>query len=370
MAPAPLFLPVADRWIEIRIEDPTLAEQMVSLWGHVVAAQLPAGVAAEPVIIHANVRGDDPSAAYIASGMVTRAVITALRGRYLLLHGAALARDGRAIAMVAPSGTGKSTAAVTLGSAPGVEYLTDECVVIDPRTWLVHPYPKPLSRVVSRDPFLKADVAPAGLGLVPARGPRPLAGVYLLARDGGEPQMEQVRLIETISALAPLTSSLEAMEAPLGTVASMLDRVGGARRVFYEESADLGEVLWAAGDRVAREPMWELLAPKDGGAGTEGGPAAGELLQLGEYHDALLADDGVAVLCKGQVMSLAGLPALIWLLLQEHGPLTRDELRDAVVAEIGEAPDAGDRLDAEVSRLSPMGLLAADGHVVYAGVEA
>lgn len=222
MTPAPLYLPVADSWIEIRIENDELAAQIAQLWEHVVVQELPVVAEAEPVTIGPGVTPEDPSAAYAVSGLVTRAVITALRGRYLLLHGAALARDGTAIALVAPSGTGKSTAAVALGAATDVEYLTDECVIIDPATWLVHPYPKPLSRVVSRDPFRKADYAPSGLGLVPTREPRPLAGVFLLARDGGEPQLEQVPLIETISALAPLTSSLPSLENPLETLASCI----------------------------------------------------------------------------------------------------------------------------------------------------
>lgn len=340
MAPAPLFLPVADSWIEIRIENDELAAQIAQLWEHLVVTEPPAGAEAEPVTIGAEINPKDPSAAYVASGLITRAVITALRGRYLLLHGAALARDGKAIAMVAPSGMGKSTAAVTLGAAPDVEYLTDECVIIDPRTWSVYSYPKPVSRVVSRDPFFKADFAPAELGLAPGREPRALAGVYLLQRDGGAPQLENAPLVETLSDLAPLTSSLDALESPLGTVATMLDHVDSAQRVNYAESSGLGELLWSGVRKPSGERSWEQLPPWNESTLATGDPARREQIRRGQYQDALVGDDGVAVLREGQVMRLAGLTALIWLLLLEHGPLTHSALETAISHEIGSSADA------------------------------
>lgn len=64
--------------------------------------------------------------------------------RFLLLHAAAVERDGRAIVMTGESGAGKSTLAALL-QARGWRLLADEFVLIDPASGLVHPFPRPVS---------------------------------------------------------------------------------------------------------------------------------------------------------------------------------------------------------------------------------
>lgn len=64
--------------------------------------------------------------------------------RFLLLHAAAVERDGRAVILTGESGAGKSTLAALL-QPRGWRLLADEFVLIDPATGLVHPFPRPVS---------------------------------------------------------------------------------------------------------------------------------------------------------------------------------------------------------------------------------
>src|SRR4029450_12926385 len=76
--------------------------------------------------------------------------IRALRGQTVMLHAAGLsAEDGSVLALVAASGRGKTTAAVTL-ARHGLGYVTDETVAIRANGQVV-PYPKPLSFVAGGD---------------------------------------------------------------------------------------------------------------------------------------------------------------------------------------------------------------------------
>lgn len=64
--------------------------------------------------------------------------------RFLLLHAAAVERDGRAIVMTGESGAGKSTLAALL-QGHGWRLLADEFVLIDPGSGMVVPFPRPVS---------------------------------------------------------------------------------------------------------------------------------------------------------------------------------------------------------------------------------
>lgn len=64
--------------------------------------------------------------------------------RFLLLHAAAVERDGRALVLTGESGAGKSTLAALL-QPRGWRLLADEFVLIDPATGLVNPFPRPIS---------------------------------------------------------------------------------------------------------------------------------------------------------------------------------------------------------------------------------
>jgi HprK-related kinase A len=64
--------------------------------------------------------------------------------RFLLLHAAAVARDGAALVMTGDSGAGKSTLAAILGYR-GWRFLGDEFALLGPEDGCFHPFPRPTS---------------------------------------------------------------------------------------------------------------------------------------------------------------------------------------------------------------------------------
>lgn len=64
--------------------------------------------------------------------------------RFLLLHAAALERDGRALVLTGESGAGKSTLATLLG-ARGWRFMGDEFALLDPASGRVHAFPRLVS---------------------------------------------------------------------------------------------------------------------------------------------------------------------------------------------------------------------------------
>ncbi len=78
-----------------------------------------------------------------ASDEIDRAAVVSSSQSYVLLHGAAVAFEDRAVLIVGPSGAGKSTLAAALTMA-GFEYLADEVVGVRVGTATSASYPKPL----------------------------------------------------------------------------------------------------------------------------------------------------------------------------------------------------------------------------------
>lgn len=177
------------------------------------------------------------------STRVTQACLEQKVGGAWLLHACALADpdSGATVVLVAASGTGKTTAALTLGRELG--YLSDETAVIG-LDGSVEPFAKPLSLLVDgRRP--KRQVSPADVGLLPPPEKAHLVAVALLRRD---PEVDGVRVepvptVEALPLLAEQTSSLHLLDRPLHTVAGLLDARGGARRLVYAEAADLLPVV-------------------------------------------------------------------------------------------------------------------------------
>ena len=195
----------------------------------------------------------------VMDALTTRVVQEGLRllvGDRWLLHACALAdpETGATVVLVAPSGTGKTTASRILAQRWG--YVTDETAVIE-RDGTMRTFPKPLSLLVDgRRP--KRQVSPSELGMQPAPEKPWLAAVGLLARDPDAEgvRVEDVPMVEALAALAEQTSSLHLVAQPLHTVAGMLTERGGLRRLVYAEAEELEPVVqeWLASARQA-EPV-------------------------------------------------------------------------------------------------------------------
>jgi hypothetical protein len=186
---------------------------------------------------------DVESALHHLSPAVTTAAIDARAGQLAMLHAAALADPvtGRTAVLVAASGTGKTTASVTLGKR--FAYLTDETSAITP-DGVVLPYRKPLSIIDGG--HLKKQVAPSDLGLLTTDRECRLAALLVIERDPqyeGDPVVEPLETVDAIAAIAPQSSYLPSMDKPLHRLAELIHLVGGAKRVRYAESSDLEPVL-------------------------------------------------------------------------------------------------------------------------------
>ncbi|RYU13681.1 hypothetical protein [Nocardioides iriomotensis] len=182
---------------------------------------------------------------HVLSPRLTAALVEAHAGRLVMLHAAGLADPGtgRTVALVAPSGTGKTTASRLLGRT--MRYLTDETVAVD-AGGRVLPYPKPLSVLAEGGNGIKTQLAPSDEGLIVAGGRGPeLTGIFLLDRDPSRtaPQVEPVTTVRALALLAPQISYLTRLDRPLATVASIVERAGGLVSVRYGEAAQLADVV-------------------------------------------------------------------------------------------------------------------------------
>lgn len=257
---------------------------------------------------------------------LTVAAILANAGRLTMLHACGVAdpANGATVALVAKSGTGKTTAASVLAKANG--YVTDETVAIRPDRTLV-PYPKPLS--VKQGPGRpKKQVGPDELGLQPAPAKATLQSIALLNRVSGRgritPVLEKVPLTEALLALIPDASSQGEIDQPLQSLCQLIDSVGGVWQVTYSEAADLLAVLAPLFTKQSKqEPGWE---PLDSHAVPGQVPAG--YLQRSQAKDAIAIGSELLVMVDAGIVHLAGIGPAIWEAAAE--PLTLHQLADEV----------------------------------------
>lgn len=247
------------------------------------------------------------------SQRVTRAAIEARRGQLWMLHAAGISdADGRVIALIGPSGQGKTTAARVLSTHYG--YVSDETVGIG-EDGCVLPYRKPLS-VIEGSVHVKVQRSPEELGLLPLPPvPLRLAALVLLDRrpDGpAEPALERCDLGEVLLELVAQTSHIGELPAPLRTIAAHASSVGGILRVVYREA----DTLHAALAPLFREPHSTL---PDEPAGRARRVPEGPGLYRRTYLDALPLDQaGQMALLQpepdgGSILRLvAGIGPALW----------------------------------------------------------
>jgi hypothetical protein len=173
------------------------------------------------------------------SSLVTLRSINYQAGRMLMLHAAGLAHpeSGGSIALVGPSGTGKTTAALGLGRQLG--YLSDETVAVRADVTIA-PYPKPLSVLPDDGSRVKTQVSPDDVGLQLAPDSCRLTAMVILARDGStDAWLETLPLLESLARLAPESSYLARLERPLHRLADVIEEVGGVKVLHYTERDQL-----------------------------------------------------------------------------------------------------------------------------------
>ncbi len=297
---------------------------------------------------------------YCVSGRITHRLLNRSLGQYVLLHSGAVDHERYGtVLLIAPSGMGKSTLS-TLMAREGL-YLSDELAIVHPDTFEVTAYPKPVSRIDSDG--VKRDLALPSLGLTPGFAASAPSHLLLLARDrredpSVEPHLLRLPMSRAIPRIIEQSSSMWRLPNPLGTLARLLETVGGALEVHYCEAEQVPALL-----ENPPEPLHEQYAvvtpqgeQRANGDGTVASRGLGTL-RVTPFVQALICPDGLVVLKEASVVRLDGLGALIWDLLQGDGPMTREELLQALRREMGPHPEDEKLLDQSVRSLITESLL-------------
>jgi hypothetical protein len=302
------------------------------------------------------------SLAETVTSEVTIAAILERAGELTMLHACGVSDpNGAVIALVAKSGTGKTTASSQLARTFG--YITDETVAIRADGSVV-PYPKPLSVKQTTKGAAKLQIGPDELGLKAAPDNPHIMAIALLDRIGADyqrPVIEPVPLAEAVLALIPDTSSQAAVVQPLQSLCRLIDSVGGVFRVSYSEAADLKNAVAplfltvpVQGSEVTRQWLPALVeSPHDSGHPSE--PLPPGWLRTAEAVDAVEIGDELLVLTETELTKLSGIGPIIWKSAQS--PVSMQFLTARIEAEHGLPEGYETMLDAAVDGLISQGLL-------------
>ncbi len=290
----------------------------------------------------------DVDVPYVVSRAVTFASIARRSGECLMLHAAGLAApDGATVALVAPSGTGKTTAARVLGRHLG--YVSDETVAIEGEGLTVRAYPKPLSVVVDpSSPLVKHERSPDDLGLLRAPDDLHLVATVVLERDPTvvDPVLEPIGLVEAATFALPQTSALALLDRPLDRLAGVLAAGHGPWRLRYAEVADAATLVTdlAAGRAPGGVPeavTWEWVDGRDRadpGPSRVTEPSTSAEVVRAAFDDALVSDGTALVLRDRVPTTLPGLAATLWLGCAQ--PARVPDLVASATEVLGPHPDA------------------------------
>ncbi|WP_353952007.1 hypothetical protein V6K52_00795 [Knoellia sp. S7-12] len=337
------------RWsLDTRELDAGARERLHVLWERCRVRGLGArDVGVEPFLV----TDSDP---YAVSREITLASLRRRRGSAVLLHAAGVSRGDRAIALVGQSGAGKSTASRVLGRHFG--YLSDETVAIE-EDGRVAPYPKPVSVITDpAAPWDKGEWSPDELGLRKASEPAYLTGLVVLERDPGRtvPELVELPLVDAMLAVIAQSSSLPLLDRPLHRLAELASGSGGPYLLRYSEIGDCVELLGAlldpdaAGSRSERHP-WTSTPPVPN--------SPDGLIVRAPWRDAVHGDGGTLVLIDETPVRLGPVGEVLWRVAA--APMSRDAAYAAVVAALGEHPDAARAVDDGIATLIELGLLHA-----------
>lgn len=266
----------------------------------------------------------------LAESLTTRLTLAAIfanAGELTMLHACGVADPltGAVVALVARSGTGKTTAASALARTYG--YVTDETVAIRPDGSVI-PFPKPLS--VKREPTApKRQVGPDQLELLPVTAKPFIQSIVLLNRvprgNLVHPVLERVPLADAVLALIPDSSSQGEFEEPLQSLCCLINRAGGVWQVTYSEAADLPAALAPLFEKQAGyKPDWKALPASS----VQDLHVANGCIQRSPSRDAVAVGDDLLVMLDDQVVRLSGIGPAIWEATNKAVPL--DHLIDEV----------------------------------------
>ena len=371
---------------------PAQRQSMAEAWNRCPGSPLPGTQATEPntsgapftASLYFNSKRPGAGVKHLGSGTfeglaeavtseLTIAAILERAGELTMLHACGVAGpDGGVIALVAKSGTGKTTASKQLARTFG--YITDETVAIRPNGTVL-PYPKPLSVKQATPGAAKLQVGPDELALQVAPDNPRIASIALLDRVSGAdyqlPVIEPVPLVEAVLALTPETSSQAAVNQPLQSLCRLIDSVGGVFRVSYSEAADLKDSLapLLLAKPLAAEAEWSpvLIGPDNQPAHPGAGqadphpaehpqePLPAGWLQTTSAVDAVEIGDDLLVLTDTQLTKLSGIGPAIWRSAQR--PVSLQTLASSIEAEHG-LPDGYEALlEGAIDGLIGQGLL-------------
>lgn len=304
---------------------------------------------------------------YAVSRALTLASLRRRRGSAVLLHAVGLSQGDRAVALVGPSGAGKSTAALTLGRSFG--YLSDETVAVE-ADGRVAPYPKPVSVLTDPEvPWEKVESSPDELGLRRASGTAYLAGLVVLERDPARtvPELAPMPLVDALLAVIAQSSAQPMLERPLHRLAELASGTGGPYVLRYSEIGDctglIADLLdpGAEGPRTERTERAAWTSTPGPGAPTPAGSPPGcpgthgQALQRTPWRDAVHGEGGTIVLVGESLVRLGPVGEVLW--RASAAPVRANDLYAAVVAELGEHPDARRAVDDGITALLDTGLL-------------
>lgn len=345
------------RWsFDVSGLDDHLADQLLHLWSRALVE--PDGGAAPPAFVVRRTEeggvdvdglehaGNDRDVPYLVSRCLTIASIRRRSGGCVMLHAAGLASDdGGTVALVAGSGTGKTTAGRLLGRSLG--YVSDETIAVE-HDLTVRPYPKPLSIVTDPTvPTGKHEESPDDLGLRPAAPALRLAAVAVLERrdDVGGPVLEPIGLVEAMNLVLPQSSATPSLDRPLDRLARVLAIGHGPYRLTYRNIEDcvglvtelahvgrshaVGDVTWTWFDGHGHLGS-ETPVPDDLGPST--------VVARTAFGDAVLSDGVVLLLRDWVPITLPGLAASVW--VAADVPVAVSDLVAIAEDELGPHPDA------------------------------
>ena len=349
----PLHVRVMGVTVAIDVPDEATSARLARQWSR---ALVPAGggPAGETVQAGSSPSEDLDARDYRVATEVTLAGLVSTRGSRINLHAGGLADGvGRVLALVAASGTGKTTATRLLAQRLG--YVSDETVSLDP-DGKVHPHPKPLSVLTDpARPGHKEQLSPDELGLLPTPTEATLARFVLLRRGVPEPRgLVPVDTVDGLLELIEQSSYLGAVPDALATLVSLLGRGGGVWALEYDEIADHVEDL--VGLLAADLPPVTGATPATHpGADVPVVAPEGHLARA-PWVDAVELGDELVVLLDGRALRLDGLMVTVWRELET--PRTLDELVAVAQERHGSHPEALDLIRQAVEVMVEQALVA------------